>query len=473
MKRTLALALALAMTLLLAACGGSPATDPNAGLYEAVSAEMMGITINVADVFENGFSLELKPGGKASFNYDGKSYRMKWTLDGTAFHAEGGGAELDGTLAEGVMLLQNVQGSGVNIKLVCADWTPPAPEAGETKEGAAASADEPILAALATLPVYDGSQAMDMSNWINYGMCLIVDDVFYGRFIVKGEKSVQFVAMGLRNDGAAIRSTAWIMLDPDSFPEKIQRQGTTLFYIRCERGTGRNIGVGRVNVDGSDRRVLYDGDCGYLNLLGDRLYFTNGDGRFVSTDLNGGDLRIELDREVYYSDLLDENWLLFQDDADNESLHLLYRPGEIDLKLNDEPSYNPILCGSRLFYTVKDAATGADKLACIDLAAFEAVYEEERGCKVPVFTAEHSELSFGGEYFVEGALMWPANRFPPKAVEDWKSLEDDAYQNYRVVMRYLSGDYCVEECLDEQLRIDEIVISDRRAGIVSSIPWLR
>ena len=42
---------------------------------------------------------------------------MKWTLDGTTFHAEGGGAELDGTLSDGVMVLEDVLSSGVSITL--------------------------------------------------------------------------------------------------------------------------------------------------------------------------------------------------------------------------------------------------------------------------------------------------------------------------------------------------------------------
>ena len=65
MKKTIALLLALGMLLCLSACGGSAEPDPNAGLYEAVSATALGYTIPVEDVFEEGFSLELKNGGKA------------------------------------------------------------------------------------------------------------------------------------------------------------------------------------------------------------------------------------------------------------------------------------------------------------------------------------------------------------------------------------------------------------------------
>ena len=81
-----------------------------------------GLVISLDNVFPNGFSLELKNGGKATFHYDGKDYGMKWTLEGESFHASGGGAELDGTLSNGVMQLIDVLNSGIDITLVNADY---------------------------------------------------------------------------------------------------------------------------------------------------------------------------------------------------------------------------------------------------------------------------------------------------------------------------------------------------------------
>ncbi len=120
MKRIVSLLLLIALVFALAACG-SEEPDPNAGVYEASTAEYSGITVSIDTLFPNGFSLELKNGGKATFHYDGKDYGMKWKLDGTTFHAEGGGAELDGTLSDGVMILKNVLDSGVSLTLVNPD----------------------------------------------------------------------------------------------------------------------------------------------------------------------------------------------------------------------------------------------------------------------------------------------------------------------------------------------------------------
>ena len=116
MRKLICILLVVLMTAALYACGSSE-PDPNAGVYKGTSAEMNGLAIGLQDLFGDDFSIELKNGGKAAFNYEGKSYSMKWTLEGTTFHAKGGGAELDGTLADGVMTLENVLDSGVTITL--------------------------------------------------------------------------------------------------------------------------------------------------------------------------------------------------------------------------------------------------------------------------------------------------------------------------------------------------------------------
>lgn len=119
MKKLFILMLALSLLLGMTGCGESETPDPNAGVYEAVSATGYGMTLDVSAVFPDGFSLTLKNGGKATFHYDKKDYGMKWSLDGEVFHAEGGGAKLDGTLSRGVMELQNILDSGIDIRLEC------------------------------------------------------------------------------------------------------------------------------------------------------------------------------------------------------------------------------------------------------------------------------------------------------------------------------------------------------------------
>ena len=104
---------------LLTACGGKAEPDENSGLYEAVSAKAFGLEMAIEELYEGGMSIELKDGGKAVFTLEGKDYKMKWSHDGSDFQAKGGGAELSGTVEDGVLLLTDVMDSGVDIRLEC------------------------------------------------------------------------------------------------------------------------------------------------------------------------------------------------------------------------------------------------------------------------------------------------------------------------------------------------------------------
>ena len=126
MKKIFALILALGTLLSLAACGGTSAPDPNAGLYEAMYGSADGIQVPISTMWEKGFSIELTSGGKGSVHVDGTDGNLKWTLDGTRLHIEGVGLSarglvLDGTLENGVMILQNVMDQGVDLRLECAE----------------------------------------------------------------------------------------------------------------------------------------------------------------------------------------------------------------------------------------------------------------------------------------------------------------------------------------------------------------
>ena len=107
------------MVSLLAGCGGKAEPDENSGLYKAVTAKMAGLEMEIDDIFDDAVTLELQDGGKAVFTYEGKDYKMKWERSGKKLTAKGGGAELSGTVKDGVMELTDILDSGVDITLEC------------------------------------------------------------------------------------------------------------------------------------------------------------------------------------------------------------------------------------------------------------------------------------------------------------------------------------------------------------------
>lgn len=114
MKRILAAMLVLVCCMMCAACG-SKEPNPNAGVYNAYTAEMMGLTIGVESVYPDGFSIELKDGDKCRITVGADSASGKWALDGSSISISGGGVELEGTLENGLMTFDDVMGSGLTM----------------------------------------------------------------------------------------------------------------------------------------------------------------------------------------------------------------------------------------------------------------------------------------------------------------------------------------------------------------------
>ena len=81
--------------------------------------------------------------------------------------------------------------------------------------------------------------------------------------------------------------------------------------------------------------------------------------------LDGSDAAPVLEKEIYYPYLVNDNWMIYQDDADDESLHLRHvRSGE-DITLCPTPTYSPVIFGTDLYCVT--SANGDKTLAKIDM----------------------------------------------------------------------------------------------------------
>ena len=182
-NRILLVLLSVMMLVLSGCAGGAGEDDPNLGVYKAKSAEMSGFKVSVEEVFEDGFIIELKKNGKAHLEADGEDGgNIKWTLEGDKFHAEGGGAVLDGTLSNGEMVLENVMDSGMTLYLECDEIVAltgnnkkpdEADETDETDETQKEPEDEDPLYGR-----YEAVSATDSDGevWIEEGEYLIVNE---------------------------------------------------------------------------------------------------------------------------------------------------------------------------------------------------------------------------------------------------------------------------------------------------------
>ncbi|MDR0489770.1 MAG: hypothetical protein LBH28_00790 [Oscillospiraceae bacterium] len=118
MKKIISLLFFTVLLTSLAACGGkdNAKNDPNLGLWVATTAEIFGESVDASIAFENGFTIELKSGGKCALNVDGEKGDSTWTLKDGVFAIKGNDfTEMSGTLANGKLTLVDLMGSGMTL----------------------------------------------------------------------------------------------------------------------------------------------------------------------------------------------------------------------------------------------------------------------------------------------------------------------------------------------------------------------
>ena len=117
-QRIMAFLLVLALGLCFVGCGSGSASaepDPNEGLYTAVRAGNGDLEIDASALFTQGFTLELKSGGKCAIAVDGDTGSGKWTLENGALTITEKGTAYHGTLADGILRLEDLDGEGLYV----------------------------------------------------------------------------------------------------------------------------------------------------------------------------------------------------------------------------------------------------------------------------------------------------------------------------------------------------------------------
>ena len=254
-------------------------------------------------------------------------------------------------------------------------------------------------------PDFDAKQTAAMSNFMSYGYYLIEDDVLYG--LTHSETlSGSLGAMPFHMKGDFPEFEETIILDGKGYANYICKDGDTLYYIRNFEA------VCKVNIDGSGAEVLYEGVCDYLQIHEGRLYFADENYNFVSTDMNGGDFTTVVDKEIYYPYFICSDWMIFQDDADDESLHLYNITHGTELNITYVPSYNPILDGHYLYYA--DMVDDQYFLCRIDMSDPE------------TFLFEGSDLPLReSSFMIDDKFVYTTNGISIEK-ENWQKLTDDS-----------------------------------------------
>lgn len=290
-------------------------------------------------------------------------------------------------------------------------------------------------------PNFNAAQTSAMSNFMSYARYLVEDNVMYGiTHSQKDEGQLAATPFTMVGDFPEFEETK--ILDDRGPAVYLIKEGEYLYYLLdCKE-------VCRVKTDGSARETLYSGECDYLQLYDGRLYFTNDTYYFVSMALDGSDLRTEIEKEIYYPYFICEDWLVFQDDADEESLHLYnIKVGE-ELNVTYIPSHCPVLDGQYLYYV--DNFTDEFYLNRIDIS------NPDR------FTGDGSENTLVDVvYMIDDVNVYSYNDVRPK--EDWKKVATDESSMTTREM-YVSEDYTVYHRFDAEGYVTEKILMSKETN---------
>jgi len=290
-------------------------------------------------------------------------------------------------------------------------------------------------------PDFDGQQTAAMSTFMCLGWYLVEDGVLYGLTHSQSPNGgLGATPFYMKGDFPEFEET--VLLD-EGFANYLCKDGDTLYYtLDYEK-------ICRINTDGSNAEVLYEGACDYLQIHDGRLYFTDENYCFVSTDMDGGDLQTVVDKEIYYPYFICSDWMVFQDDADDQSLHFYNTTHGTELNITYVPSYSPILDGHYLYYT----APGEDGyyLCRIDMSDPD------------TFLFDGSELPLRESgYMIDDECFYTTNGIHV-AKADWKELSDTSDVTEEIDV-YASEDYTIHHEFDSQGYISAKYLMSKEKG---------
>ena len=113
------------------------AADDILGHYEADKAVAYGVEIEISTMWEKGFSIDLKDGGKCSISVNGTSASGTWTQDGETISVDVPGFNMDAKVQDGALFFADLYGMGVDLYFTKDGSMRPAEAPAETAKPAA------------------------------------------------------------------------------------------------------------------------------------------------------------------------------------------------------------------------------------------------------------------------------------------------------------------------------------------------
>ncbi len=303
-------------------------------------------------------------------------------------------------------------------------------------------AEKAALAAIKPASVYgmevsfDSYDTQKMSLYMDYGRYYFENNTMIGMAYDKSGFLPNLVKCEIIMDGETPRQDAFTVLDRHVNANFLTKYKGYLYYIRVDRDNGMSslaridLKTDRVALIGRDMREM-----AYLQIYDDRIWYTGDEHRLYSCSLDGMENRLELDKAVYDPYFLTEDWLIYQDEEDSETLHIRCMQDGTDLKLTDSRSFNPVVDGTILFFTSIPDDGGKAYLSRIDLSK---PIKDGDMC----YQIEKSTLPMSKSFYIFNSVIYGENN-SSISIDNWKKMKNNAWELIEQRNFYIGKDFSV------------------------------
>ena len=116
MKKVLLFCIVLIVAVSLIGCGRSGGgNDPAIGSWKASQMELAGMSMMADEIYQGGFYLDIKEGGKATMRADNESIDGAWEVDGNQITFDFQGETFAGTIDSSAIVIEDMVGTGMTV----------------------------------------------------------------------------------------------------------------------------------------------------------------------------------------------------------------------------------------------------------------------------------------------------------------------------------------------------------------------
>lgn len=288
---------------------------------------------------------------------------------------------------------------------------------------------------------FSAEQTRQMSNYMLANRFVHQDKMLVGsRHDETGLPYLCRMKFTAGQSGMYVRETEPIETGVDA--QYLALEGEYLYYLRidCHSGSTSVCRVPAAFGSTAAPETVYAAPCDFLFLFQGRLYLTDASHHLISMKPDGTDLQFVLsDKEIYYPYLLSSELLLYQDDADGESLRLRYLPTGFDLQILPGRALSYVLQDGALYVLQADAGEKCT-LCRVELNAFLKDFRPtERPNAAFTFAVERGS-TLGPRFSINGSRISASNH-QSAALSAWQTLSDTAYTGYTSACQYVTENF--------------------------------